>query len=79
MNISSPRIRVGRSIQGFGLSPGITKQQRVDVEALMKNAFAKLEGDLAGSYYALTGMEEGIRQQLVDDHFLFVSGEYICS
>merc|ERR1712004_8495 len=44
-------------------------------DALMKNAFAKLEGDLAGSYYALTGMEEGVRQQLVDDHFLFVSGD----
>merc|ERR1712076_103990 len=73
--VHSCRIRVGRSIQGFGLSPGITKQQRVDVEALMKNAFAKLEGDLAGSYYALTGMEEGVRQQLVDDHFLFVSGD----
>merc|ERR1711936_982718 len=47
--VHSCRIRVGRSIQGFGLSPGITKQQRVDVEALMKNAFAKLSGDLAGS------------------------------
>merc|ERR1711994_164378 len=55
--VHSCRIRVGRSIQGFGLSPGITKQQRVDVEALMKNAFAKLEGDLAGNYYPLTGME----------------------
>merc|ERR1712140_25007 len=73
--VHSCRIRVGRSIQGFGLSPGITKQQRVDVEALMKNAFAKLEGDLAGSYYALTGMEGGVRQQLVDDHFLFMSGD----
>merc|ERR1712184_191258 len=73
--VHSCRIRVGRSIQGFGLSPGITKQQRIDVEALMKNAFAKLEGDLAGSYYALTGMEEAVRQQLVDDHFLFVSGD----
>merc|ERR1712183_872143 len=73
--VHSCRIRVGRSIQGFGLSPGITKQQRIDVEALMKNAFTKLEGDLAGSYYALTGMEEGVRQQLVDDHFLFVSGD----
>merc|ERR1712072_720724 len=60
---------------GFGLSPGITKQQRVDVEALMKNAFAKLEGDLAGNYYPLTGMDEAIRQQLVDDHFLFMSGD----
>merc|ERR1712038_157078 len=68
--VHSCRIRVGRSIQGFGLSPGITKQQRVDVEALMKNAFAKLDGDLAGNYYPLTGMDEAVRQQLVDDHFL---------
>merc|ERR1712088_364367 len=73
--VHSCRIRVGRSIQGFGLSPGITKQQRIDVEGLMKNAFAKLEGDLAGNYYPLTGMNEQVRQQLVDDHFLFVSGD----
>merc|ERR1712076_145503 len=73
--VHSCRIRVGRSIQGFGLSPGITKQQRIDVEALMKNAFAKMEGDLAGSYYPLTGMDEKVRQQLVDGHFLFMSGD----
>merc|ERR1711935_1319918 len=75
VHVYSCRIRVGRSIQGFGLSPGITKQQRVDVEALMINAFKTLEGDLAGNYYALTGMDEAIHQQLVDDHFLFVSGD----
>merc|ERR1712124_78592 len=69
--VHSCRIRVGRSIQVFGLSPGITKQQRVDVEALMKNAFAKLDGN----YYPLTGMDEAVRQQLVDDHFLFMSGD----
>merc|ERR1712020_856745 len=71
----SCRIRVGRSIDGFGLSPGITKQQRIDVEALMSSALGKLTGDLAGSYYPLTGMAEDVRQQLVDDHFLFVSGD----
>ena len=32
-------------------------------------------GDLAGNYYALTGMDEKVRQQLVDDHFLFMSGD----
>merc|ERR1719376_1058297 len=68
-------IRVGRSIDGFGLSPGITKEQRLAVENLMKSAFGKLEGDLAGSYYPLTGMEEAVRQKLVDDHFLFMSGD----
>merc|ERR1712080_75168 len=73
--VHSVRIRVGLSIQGFGLSPGITKEQRVGVENLMKNAFPKFTGDLAGNYYALTGMDEKIRQQLVDDHFLFMSGD----
>merc|ERR1711963_712247 len=73
--VHSTRIRVGRNIDGFGLSPGITKQQRIDVEKLMSNALSKLTGDLAGKYYPLTGMDEAVRQQLVDDHFLFVSGD----
>jgi len=73
--VHSVRIRVGRSIDGFGLSPGITKEQRLGVENLMKHAFKKLEGDLAGNYYPLTGMDEAVRQQLVDDHFLFMSGD----
>lgn len=73
--VHSVRIRVGRSIQGFGLSPGITKDQRVAVEKLMSSAFAKLSGGLAGNYYPLTGMDEKVRQQLVDDHFLFMSGD----
>merc|ERR1712013_854247 len=73
--VKSTRIRVGRNIDGFGLSPGITKDQRLNVENLMKKAFGNLEGDLAGTYYPLTGMAENVRQQLVDDHFLFVSGD----
>merc|ERR1712029_16251 len=73
--VHSTRVRVGRSIDGFGLSPGITKEQRLAVESLMKNALSKLTGDLAGTYYPLTGMDEAVRQQLVDDHFLFVSGD----
>merc|ERR1719483_352142 len=73
--VKSTRIRVGRNIDGFGLSPGTTKDQRLNVEDLMKKAFGNLEGDLAGTYYPLTGMAETVRQQLVDDHFMFVSGD----
>merc|ERR1740129_1886342 len=73
--VNSTRIRVGRSIDGFGLSPGITKDQRLGVENLMKKAFSNLTGDLAGTYFPLTGMGEKVRRQLVDDHFLFVSGD----
>merc|ERR1712106_712090 len=41
----------------------------------MASAVQTFGGDLAGQYYPLTGMQESIRQQLVDDHFLFVSGD----
>jgi len=73
--VHSTRIRVGRNVDGFGLSPGITKQQRIDLEKMFSKALKNLTGDLAGSYYPLTGMDEAVRQQLVDDHFLFVSGD----
>eukprot|EP00116_Pleurobrachia_bachei_P007970 sb/3468232/ len=73
--VHSTRIRVGRSIDGFGLSPGITKEQRLGVEKLFSSACKKFPEDLAGNYYPLTGMDEKVRQQLVDDHFLFVSGD----
>merc|ERR1719278_237510 len=73
--VHSTRIRVGRSIEGFGLSPGITKEQRLGVETLMKSAFGKLTGELAGKYSPLLGMDETDRLKLVDDHFLFISGD----
>merc|ERR1711909_218934 len=44
-------------------------------ESLMKSAFQKLTGDLAGKYFPLMGMDETTRQKLVDDHFLFMSGD----
>jgi len=73
--VKSTRIRVGRNLDGFGLSPGILKDHRIQFEALMKKAFEKLTGDLAGTYYPLQGMPEDVRTQLVDDHFLFMSGD----
>merc|ERR1719494_757617 len=47
----------------------------MEYEEMMKVAFASLTGDLAGEYHPLTGMDEATRQQLVDDHFLFMSGD----
>ena len=53
----------------------LVPQLPVQVEALMRTAFSRLTGDLAGSYFALGGLTQQDRQQLVDDHFLFVSGD----
>ena len=44
---------MGHSIDGLDLSPGITKEQRLEVEGLMKKAFAKIKGDFTGTYYPL--------------------------
>ena len=57
------------------MSPGITTEQRLSVENLMINTFSELKEDLEGEYFPLTGMDESIRQNLVDDHFLFMSGD----
>ena len=59
--VNSTRIRVGRNIEGFGLSPGILREHRLEVEELMKGAFNSFDGDLAGTYYPLTGMDEATR------------------
>jgi len=74
--IESTRIRVARNVNGYGLSPGITRSQRTDLENMLTRAFSKLSGDLEGSYYPLLGMNEQVRLQLIDDHFLFVSGDH---
>merc|ERR1711893_478148 len=50
-------------------------EQRTQLENMLKNAFKKLSGELSGTYYPLLGMDEKTRQQLVDDHFLFMSGD----
>ena len=57
------------------MSPGITKEQRQSVEELMKTTFEGLKDDFEGEYFPLTGMDESVRQKLVDDHFLFMSGD----
>lgn len=41
---SPPRIRVGRSIDGFAF-PGITKEAEVGCGDLMKKAFGKMASD----------------------------------
>lgn len=73
--VASTRIRVGRNIKGYGLSPGITKSQRLEVEELMKEIFGKLKGDLKGNYYPLKGMKKEVQNQLIADHFLFKEGD----
>ena len=73
--IRSTRIRVARNLKGYGLPPSLTRQERVNVEKKVIGVLESLDGDLAGKYFALSGMDEATRQQLVNDHFLFKKGD----
>ncbi len=73
--VRSTRIRVGRNVEGFGFSPGISQGDRLRVHELFKSAFNKLAGNLEGKYFPLLGMEEETRTKLADDHFLFLNGD----
>merc|ERR1712106_1071636 len=59
--VHSVRVRVGRNIKGFGLSPGITQSQRLKVEEIMTTVLPKLTGDLAGTYQQLQDMTEEVQ------------------
>merc|ERR1719348_737319 len=55
--VHSTRIRVGRNVDGFGLSPGITKQQRIDIEKMMPLPFRdSMEILLASTTHSLAWM-----------------------
>jgi hypothetical protein len=69
--ISSTRIRVARNLRGFPLPCKVNKEQRAAIEALAVEALNSLEGELAGTYYPLTGMPDDVRVRLEKDHFLF--------
>ena len=79
--VHSTRIRVGRNIDGIDLPPNIAYWQLMKIEDMMVDTMEVLghkHKDLKGKYYALDGMDEEVRQQLVDDHFLFMSGDKVC-
>ena len=73
--IKSTRIRVGRNLKGFPLGPGITNEQRNQIEASVVKALESFTGDLAGKYYPLNKLTEAQRKALIDDHFLFKEGD----
>lgn len=73
--ILSTRIRVGRNLADYPLGPGITKQQRDEVESKVSTVLSKLTGELEGKYYALRSMTDDERKQLIEDHFLFKEGD----
>ena len=60
--IRSTRIRVGRNLADYPLGPGLSKEQRKEVETKVVQALSSFEGELAGKYYALSSLKEEERK-----------------
>lgn len=73
--VVSTRIRVGRNFAKFAFPTAISREDRKAMEAEIKSVFDTLPSDLQGEYHSLEGMSEEVRQQMVNDHFLFKQGD----
>jgi len=69
--VISTRVRVGRNFAKYPFPSAISAEQRANMEQEIVSALNQLPGDLSGTYYPLDGMSEEVRQQMVNDHFLF--------
>mmetsp|Transcript_3439 Transcript_3439/g.5361 ORF Transcript_3439/g.5361 Transcript_3439/m.5361 type:complete len:437 (+) Transcript_3439:48-1358(+) len=69
--VVSTRIRAARNISGFSLPSGASDEDRAGVENVLKQTFAGLSGELAGTYYELGGLTEEQTKFLLQRGFLF--------
>lgn len=77
--IISTRIRVGRNLAGFPLGPGISNNERLHVESLIKAALKQLTKSIQGKYLSLSGMDETLREDLIARHLLYKSEDRFLS
>lgn len=73
--ILSTRIRVGRNLKNTPLGSLISNEERNEVEQTIKSALIKLTDNLAGNYYPLNNMPAEIREEMINNHFLFKQGD----
>ncbi|KAK6519202.1 hypothetical protein TWF281_003891 [Arthrobotrys megalospora] len=74
--VISTRIRCARNFAEYPFNSKLTKKQYMDIERRVRWALERsLNGEAKGDYYPLLGMGEEVRKRLVDDRFLFKSGD----
>ena len=73
--IVSTRVRVARNLAAFAFPSYISKQDRGEVEKIIKTALSQLSQNLAGTYFPLDSMSEQKSHQLIADHYLFKKGD----
>lgn len=65
--VKSCRVRSGRNIRGFPLSPKVNRAHRRAIQDILVSALGKMDG----KYYSLRGMTKAEETELREGHFLF--------
>ncbi|XP_029722592.2 arginine kinase 1-like [Aedes albopictus] len=74
--IISTRVRCGRSIEGFPFNPRLKMAMYEEIMDRIKTVLTGLEeDDLKGEFHPLETMSDELKQQLIDDHYLFKEGD----
>ncbi|XP_062559243.1 arginine kinase 1-like [Armigeres subalbatus] len=74
--IISTRVRCGRSIEGFPFNPRLKMAMYEEIMDRIKTVLEGLEeDDLKGEFHPLETMCDELKQQLIDDHYLFKEGD----
>ena len=60
--IKSTRIRVGRNLKDYPLGPGLSKDQRKEIETKVVQALSSFTGELQGKYFSLSSLSEAERK-----------------
>lgn len=69
--VKSTRVRAARNISGFSLPAGSSKEDRLGVEKVLKEAFERLPDNLQGTYYSLGELTSEQEDALQAGGFLF--------
>ena len=71
--VQSTRIRVGRNLANFPMGAAISREQRLEVESLIRDALRDLPEATNGQYHSLSEMSAEQKSDLVARHLLFKS------
>jgi len=69
--VKSTRVRAARNISGYGLPAGASREDRLAVEGVLKEAFWGLPAELQGTYYPLGELSSEQEDALQAGGFLF--------
>ena len=68
--VISCRVRAGRCVRGYSLSPHCTRAERRAVERIVADALFTLDGEFKGQYYNVTIKENIARKEITNPQML---------